>query len=178
MKRISAAFILILFLFSACSGGSSFDEAAYFVGEGEMTLIRILVNSNAYLVGEVFVASHLPVDENSITETADGTFAPVISDKIKTYADLEKMVYSTYTAEAAQKLLGEPAKYAEIDGKLCFNMKYDEESNYSVDRSEPKISAKLSEDGKYIITVKTGIKKLELSAINDNGNIRLEDIYS
>lgn len=178
MKRISAALILVLLLLSACSGGENFDDAASFVGEGEMTLIRMLVNSNAYLVEEVFVANHLPVDENNITETADGTFAPVISDKIKTYEDLEKMVYSTYTAETAQKLLSEPVKYTEIDGKLCFNMKYDEEINYSVDWSEPKISAKLSEDGKYMITVKVGVKKFELSAINHNGNIRLEDIYS
>lgn len=178
MKKIIAILFGLIFLLSACSGSSDFDDAVSFVGEGEMTLIRMLVNSNAYLVEEVFVADHLAVDENSIIETADGSFAPVVSDKIQTYADLEKMVYSTYTAEAGLKLLSEPAKYAEIDGKLCFNMKYDEESDYSVDWSEPKISAKLGEDKKYVITVKVDGKKFELSAVNQNGNIRLESVYS
>ncbi len=180
MKRITAAFIfiLILFLFSACSGSSGIDDAASFVGEGEMTLIRMLVNSNAYLVEEVFVANHLPVDSDKAIETAEGTFAPVVSDKFRTYEDLEKTVYSTYTEEAGQKLLGENAKYAEIDGKLYFNMKYDKASDYSVDWSEPEISAKLSEDGKYIIKVKVDGEKFEFSAVNLNGNIRLESIYS
>lgn len=187
MKKIVAILFCLLFMFIACSCEKNSpppteSQAAAYVGAGEMTLIEILVASNAFFVTDVFAEGHLPVDAANTVTNENGTFALVVSDKIDSYARLESMVRATYTAEIADKLLSEPAKYAEIDGKLYFNMAYDTESEYSVDWSEPEVTASIGADGKYAIEVKVkdGLSKktVVLSAVNDNGNIRLENIYS
>lgn len=179
MKKITALLFCMIFLLSACSGKTEFNESDIlsYVGEGEMTMIRMLVDTNGFFVEDVFVAGHLPVDEKNTVENADGTFALVVSDKIKSYAELESMVRSTYAAKAADKLLSD-GRYQEINGKLYFNMKYNESSDYSLDWSESKTQATVTEEGKYEITTKIKGGKITLYAVKENGNMRLENIYS
>lgn len=182
MKKITALFFFLLFLFSACSNSdkTEFNESniASYVGEGEMTVIRTLVSSNAFFVEDVFVADHLPVDTQNTIENSNGTFAPVVSDKIKTYADLESMLRSTYVTATADKLLSE-GRYTEIDGKLYFNMKFDAATDYSLDWSETESESVINADGNYEITVTLKSRdQLTLVAVKENGNLRLENIYS
>lgn len=189
MKKVIALICCLLFVLTACSGGETDkktelneDNYASYVGAGEMTLINILVNSNARFVNDVFVANHLPVDETQTINNAQGTFALVVSDEYKTLADLKSKLASTYTAETVDSLLGSDSKYAEIDGKLYFNMKYDQ-PDYSTDWSSPEITASIDADGKYIIniTVKDSKGKdtvITASAVSENGSLKLENIYS
>lgn len=184
MKKIIALLFCFLFLLTACSGKeekptSAFDESNAFsyVGAGEMTAINILVNSNEFLSSNVFVDSHLPIDESGLIETEEGTFAPVASVEISTYEKLEEMVYSTYTVQIAEKLLNSPAKYAEINGKLYFNMKYDAPSQGDASAESPEVSAEISPHGEYVVTVKYGKEETLMSAVNTDDGIRLENIY-
>ncbi len=183
MKKIFAILFCFLFLLTACSGkednpSSTFNEsnAVSYVGAGEMTAINILVNSNK-LLSEVFVNGHLPVDESGLIENKQGTFAPVASVEITTYAALKEMVYSTYTTETAEKLLNEPAKYVEINGKLYFDMQYDTQEQGNAAAEVPEISAEISADGKYVVSVKYGSEETVMSAVETDEGIRLENIY-
>ena len=184
MKKIIALLFCFLFLMTACTGKdekptSTFDEANAFsyVGAGEMTAINILVSSNEFLASEVFVDGHLPVDESGLVEHEEGTFAPVASVEISTYEKLKETVYSTYTEETAEKLLNSPAKYAEINGRLYFNMKYDAPSQGKASNETPEVSAEISPDGKYVVTVKYGKEETLMSAVETDNGIRLENIY-
>ncbi len=184
MKKIIAILFCFLFLMTACTGKeekptSTFDESNAFsyVGAGEMTAINILVSSNELLSSKVFVDGHLPIDESGLLETEEGTFAPVASVDITTYAKLEEMVYSTYTQETAEKLLNSPAKYADINGRLYFNMKYDAPSQENASDEAPEVSAEISPDGKYVVTVKYGKEEILMSAVETDNGIRLENIY-
>ena len=184
MKKIFLLLFCFLFLLTACSGkeekpSSTFDEsnAVSYVGAGEMTAINILVNSNELLSAKVFVDGHLPVDESGLIENEQGTFAPVASVDVLTYSQLKEMVYSTYTAQIAEKLLNSPAKYAEINGKLYFNMKYDTPSQSDAASEAPEVSAEISPDGKYVITVKHADGETFMSAVETENGIRLENIY-
>lgn len=187
MKRIIAAALLIMVLLTACSANkTTFDEssAISYVGAGELTVISALVKSNGFFVEEVFTAGTLPYDANSKTETENGTFAPVTSELFETFSDFEKKIRSTYTEEASEAILAKD-KYAEIDGKLYFNLAYENETakNYTLDWSEAEVEATINDHGLYEITAKVkgtaGItKKVSLLAANENGNIRLMEIYS
>lgn len=184
MKKIFLILVCFLFLLTACAGNegkpsSTFNEsnAVSYVGAGEMTAINILVNSNEFLSADVFVDNHLPVDESGLIENEQGCFAPVASSEITTYSALKEMVYSTYTAQTAEKLLNEPAKYVEINGKLYFNMQYYSQVQSNADSESPEISAELSADGKYVITVKHGKTEAVMSAVETDEGIRLENIY-
>ena len=147
-----------------------------------MTALRFLVNSNAFLVESVFIKNHLPVDLENTVENDSGTFAPVVSDKIKTYADLESTVNSTYTKEIAEKLLNEK-RYVEIDGKLYFDMKFDTASSYDKDWTDYEIEVSNAADGEYSIDINVKNIKgrktvITASAVTVDGSLRLNDIYS
>ncbi len=187
MKKIVILIICMILLLTACSGknehdtGLNSDNYASFVGAGEMTLIEILVNSNAKFINEVFGTNHLPVDETKTIENSLGVFAPVVSDKYKTLNDLRTQLEATYSTSAIDSILSNPEKYVDIDGKLYFNMKYDE-PGYTTDWSQPEISAKIDEDGKYLINIVVKDKngkdiEIEGCAISENGTLKLEDIY-
>lgn len=187
MKKIILTLLCILFIFSGCSAQKSVDlsnesNVASYIPAGQMTILEFLVESNRFFVEEVFVANHLPIDENGIISNENGSFAPVVSDKIKSYSDLENMLNATYTAEVASKLLGEK-KYVEINGKLYFNMQYEKDFSYNYDWSEYKIASSIASDEKYELTVTVRNEKnrktnITLIAATVDGNIRLENIYS
>lgn len=186
MKKIVIALLLILCVFSGCSAQKSVDltdetNVAAYIPAGQMTVLEFLVESNRFFVEEVFVANHLPVDENATIKNEQGTFAPVVSDKIKTYSELDEMLNATYTAETVAKLLSEK-KYVEINGKLYFDMKFAKDFSYEYDWSEYEISSSAAAGEKFELTVtvrnaKHKKSEITLSAATVDGNIRLENIY-
>ncbi len=187
MKKIIALIFCLLFLFSACSGETenktklNKDNYASYVGAGEMTLINILVNSNAGFVKDIFIANHLPVDETKTVRNAKGEFAPVVSDEYKTLADLKARLEMTYTKEAVDAILADE-KYVDIEGKLHFNTEYAESDYYKLDWSQPEVTASIDSEGKYIISITVKDEKgrktiIEASAVSENGNLKLEKLY-
>lgn len=189
MKKIIALIFCFLFIFTACSDKSEPDKRtelneqnyATYVGAGEMTLINILVNSNAEIVNEILPGGHLPIDETQTHTNKDGIFALVVSDKYKTLDDLKTKLASVYTAETVEELLTSPARYTEIAGRLYFNTEYTD-TDYSVDWSSPHVTATLDENGVYNveITVKDGNEKdmiITAHAVSENGTLKLEKIY-
>lgn len=183
MKKTVALLFCLIFLLSACSNKTEFNESnvVSYVGAGEMTVINALVKSNAYFVEDVFVADHLPVDTENTTEISGETYAPVNSEEFATYSDFEERIRSVYSSTAADELLSSD-RYANLDGKLYFNMKYDNAEKYSLDWSEASTTATINADGKYEITAKikggAGLpKQITLYAVNEDGNIRLDNIY-
>lgn len=187
MKKIIALIFCFVFIFASCSGNTekktelNEDNFASYVGAGEMTLINILVNANAEFVNDVFKKNHLPVDETKIVKNAQGTFAPVVSDRYKNLTDLKEHIASVYCEDSVDYILGTPEKYVDIDGKLYFNMKY-AESDYKLDWSEPVVSASINTDGKYEITITVKNEKgkdhpIIGHAVSENGSLKLETIY-
>lgn len=184
MKRVIAVILCLMLFLTACSGKPKLDESNIntYVGAGELTVINALVRSNGYFIENVFIANALPFDSEKAVETENGTYAPVTSDLFETYADFEKKIRSTYTEAASEEILAND-RYADIDGKLYFNIKYNSSDKYNLDWSEAETEAKINAEGKYEITakVKSGAgfsKTVTLYAINENGNIRLENLYS
>ncbi len=185
MKKILLLFLCMIFVFAGCSGTEKpLDDSVIqnYIGEGTKTAISILVDSNAFLVENVFVNNHLPVDSSAVIKNESGSFAPVVSEEIKTYADLESMVNATYTPEVAKKLLGKK-RYVEIDGKLYFDMKFDTEAKGGNDWTDYKVEISNGESGSYSVAVTVRNQKhkkvvIKAVASNNNGSLRLENIYS
>lgn len=189
MKKVLLLILCFLFVFAGCSDKKDTESPTIkdsvvesYIGEGTKTALRVLINSNAFLVEEVFIKNHLPVDSDKSVKNEGGTFAPVVSDKIKTYSDLENAVISTYTKEVAEKLLGEK-RYVEIDGKLYFDMKFDKASDYDTDWTdfEAEFSASGEDSYSIEITVKNAKGRktvINASAVTVDGSIRLDNIYS
>ncbi len=181
MKKIFAAAICIALLLTGCSLKPDALDANY-VGEGQMTVLRYLIKSNGFLVEDVFVENHLPTESGKDITNESGTFSPVVSDEIGTYADLVTAVESTYTKEAAEKILSQSDRYAEIDGKLYFNTKYAESDAEDYDWNETDIKVISVADGTYELEISVkkthGLKqKFTVKAVTVDGDIRLEDMF-
>lgn len=181
MKRIFAAVICIMLLLSGCAPKAPDALDANYVGEGQMTVLRYLINSNAFIVEDIFIENSLPTEGKEITNE-NGTFAPVVSDSVGSYAELKSILESTYTKEAADKILNESDRYTEIDGKLYFNTKYADSQAEDYDWSEPEIEVISVADGTYEleVTIKkaNGFKQtLTVKAVTVNGDIRLDNMY-
>ncbi len=188
MKKIIALLFCFLFVLTACSDKTNTnvtelneENFASYVGAGEMTLINILVNSNAGFVNDVFIKKHLAVDEKAAITNDLGTFAPVISDSYKTLADLRAHLSSTYTESTVESVLNGHKEYVDIDGKLYLNTN-SAATDYGFDWSSPSISATIGNDGKYEIkiTIKDSKGKdydVTAYAVTENGSLKLENIY-
>lgn len=182
MKRIVAAIICVLFLFGGCTAKTPDALDSNYVGEGQMTVLRYLINSNAFIVEDIFIENHLPTESGKDITNEKGTFAPVASGSVSSYAELKEILESTYTKEAADKILNESDRYAEIDGKLYFNTKYANSQADDYDWSEPEIKIISVADGTYEfeLTIKKSNNfkhKLTVKAITVDGNIRLDNMY-
>lgn len=189
MKRIVLIFACILFLFAGCSNSGSNTEknskdvfATNYVGEGQMTVLRSLIKSNALFVEEVFVENFLPVEEDKTISDKSGKFAPVSLDKFDSYEDFVKSIYATYTDEAAEKILAEFNMYKDIYGKLYLNTKSSKVKAKNYDWSSPEIAVRTAADGTYELEVTIKTEKgrdytFEAKAVTVDGNIRLENIY-
>lgn len=189
MKKIIPLILLILVAFAGCSDNKdnkvpTMKDSAVesYIGEGTKTALRTLVRTNAFLVEEVFIKDHLPVDTDKSVTNENGTFAPVVSEKIRSYTELESTIRSTYTKEAADKLLAEK-RYVDIDGKLYLDMKFGKDSDYTTDWSDFEAEISLNGEDKYSIEItaknEKGRKKIiNASAVTIDGSIRLENMYS
>ncbi len=184
MKKIISVILVAVLLVCGFSGcGETKDEI--YIGEGKMTVLRSLVATNGFIADEIFGTAHLPVDmEKKITQ-GNRTFAPVVSDKIGSYAELEALLKSVYTEEVATKLLSEPEKYVEIDGVLYFDVQYEtSETKNKYDWSEFEIEFdEMSENNTYVFEVSlkktSGWKtKLEIETVDVGGMPRLCGFYN
>lgn len=188
MKRVILIFSCILFLFAGCSNSANNDApkdvfATNYVGEGQLTVLRSLINSNALFVEEVFVEDFLPADESRTISGKDGSFAPVESGVFTTYKEFEQTIYETYTDEAAKNILSEFDMYTDIYGQLYINTRAKKINAKDYDWSNPEITMlQFDADGTYVmkITIKTEKGKdytFDAKAVTVDGNIRLENIY-
>lgn len=187
MKKIILILTCLLILLTGCTAknhSGSTDNALNenYIGEGQMTVLRYLISSNAFLVEEVFIEKRLPAETGKDITNENGVFAPVVSEKIKTYDELVQVIKSTYTAETADKILSEFNYYKDIDGKLYLNTKASVSQAENYDWSNPEIEVISVADGTYTleVTVKkeNGFNhKLNIIAKDVDGNIRLENIY-
>lgn len=183
MKKLTSILILVSILLPLCFGCSNSNNDVY-IGEGKMTVIRSLISTNGLIANEVFGANHLPVDASQTITQNSRIYAPVVSDKISTYAELESVVKSTYTEEVANRLLSEPEKYIEIDGKLYFDLHYDIKNEAEYDWSDFEIKLKkINDDGSYLFKVNlkktNGFKSsIKISVSDTNGTLRLCEFYN
>ncbi len=182
MKKITAILLSALLLLTVCFGCGNSNNDIY-IGEGKMTLIRSLITANGFIADEIFGSGFLAYDASQSVTQGSQTFAPVVSEKISTYAELESLIRSTYVESVAEKLLDEPKKYVEIDGKLYIDLQYarTEEAEYDWSAFETQLQ-KVNEDGSYLLKVKlkktNGFKTtLKINVSDEDGMLRLCDFY-
>lgn len=185
MKKVIAIILSLMFVVSAFSGCGNSGKDNVYIGEGKMTVLRSMISTNGFIADEIFGANHLPVDMSK-TITQDGcTFAPVVSDRIKSYAELETLLKSVYVEDVVNKLLNEPKKYVEIDGVLYFDLQYalsETETKYDWSEFEVEFD-KTNEDGSqnFEVSLKktNGWKtKIDITAVETDGMPRLCDFYN
>lgn len=183
MKKLIPLFICVILIFSGCSGtdDNTVNNDAR-VGEGTLTALRSLVNTNAYLVENVFVKNHLPVDEEKSVEHNGKKLYPVVSEQISSFDELKNILNSTYTKEVAEKTLNESG-YVELDGVLYFDASFITDVNYEKDWSDFEIDAASIFENEYsieIIVKNQKGKKIALTAqaVNSDGSLRLEEMCS
>ncbi len=182
MKRIVAAVICVMLLLGGCAAEKNDVFDANYVGEGQMTVLRYLINSNAFIVEDIYIENHLPVNADKTITNENGTFALVESEKASTLAELKAILESTYTKDVADKILEEKNIYAEFDGKLYLNTSHAHSTADDYDWSDPEIKVISVADGSYEleVTIKksNGFKhKFTVKAVTVNGDIRLDNMY-
>lgn len=205
MKRLIALLLVAatVFVFAGCNVKEQILQetttevpptAAYdpniVVDQGlKETILNVYLKSHAELVEDVFVLSHLPVNKDAAIEHNGVKYAPVTDKaKYKTYSELITKLESLYTKEAITELLGNPAIYTEINGKLYYNLDYKSgyfvgEESYPYDWSEIEINEDYTTmNGDFVdlsftvIDAKTG-DKVTISTMNVvkvNGEWRLD----
>ena len=185
MKKIISIILSLLLIASVFGGCGKSESETVYIGEGKMTVLRALVASNGFIADEIFGSGHLPVDmEKKITQ-GNQTFAPVVSDKIGSYAELETLLKSVYTEDVVNSLLNEPKKYVEINGVLYFDIQYEAlETEKKYDWSEFEIEYdKTDENGNNVFKVSlkkaNGWKtKTYITAADIDGMPRLCEFYN
>lgn len=183
MKKFLSVLLSVLLIFAAFAGCGNSENNVY-IGEGKLTVLRSLISTNGFIADEVLGAKHLPVDMSKTISKDNQTFAPVVSDKISTYAELEALLNSVYTEEVANKLLNEPKKYVEIDGVLYFDVQYEQSvTEKKYDWSEFEIEYdKTTEEGNTVFEIKlkktNGWKsKIKIETVDVGGMPRLCGFY-
>ena len=182
MKRLIAAVLWVMFLLGGCATKKADVFDSNYVGEGQMTVLRYLINSNAFIVEDIYIENHLPVNADNTITNENGTFALVESEKASTLAELKAILESTYTEDVADKILEENDIYAEIDGKLYLNTSHAHTDADDYDWSEPEIKVISVADGTYEFEVaikkSNGFKhRFIVKAVTVDGDIRLDNMY-
>lgn len=185
MKKIISIILALILTVTAFSGCGNSEKNTVYIGEGKMTVLRSLVTSNGFIADEIFGSGHLPVDMAKTFTQGNQTFAPVVSDKIGSYAELEALLNSVYTEDVVNSLLNEPKKYVEIDGILYFDVQYEvSETEKNYDWSEFEIEfEETNKDGGQSFEVKlkktNGWKsKIDIRVIDVDGMPRLCGFYN
>lgn len=198
MKRLTALILCLIFALAGCAQNSDIKETPTdssetaettvpgfenYVGDGQLEIIRTLISANAYFVTDVFFAKRLPVDESAAFEKNGVKYAPVKSDKFKSYADLEESVYSIYPPEVARLVMTNPVVYADIDGAFCMNLDYKADLDYQYDWTDFGLEVSQASNDKCVLTVTvkdtSGTEKeISVTAILTDGNWKLENYYT
>ncbi len=183
MKRkiISVLCLLAIAVSAGCSKAPEEKDINNYIGDGMMTNIQLLIESNENLTGNVFKYAHLPVDKNVKAEKDGKTYYAVTSDDYSSFEEIKQSVYSTYTDSAAEKLLSDCNYYTDIDGKLYFD------SSMEFEKAEPavwnieKIQVKSVSDNEYILSVPFTLGRktvnAEITVSREGGNLRLAEVY-
>lgn len=202
MKKAAAFLISVALIFSlaACSSdapetpsttssGLSQDNINSYVGDGEKEILRTLATANAAFVSDVFIKSHLPVEQTAAKFINGAKYAPVTDkSRIQTYSELMDMLNSVYTAETVKSIIGNPPVYLESDGKLYYNLDYtsgyfhgEKTYPYSWDNIEIEITLKAGNNIDFLVKT-TDIygtaTVFPMKAVNENGNWKLNDFYT
>ncbi len=177
--------ICMLILLSGC--GKAAEEkptdpfADNYIGDGQMTVIRSLINTNALLVEEVFIEKALENDAGNAISTDKGKYSPVTSKQITSYSQLLETLDATYTKETVEKILADYDKYIDISGKFYVKTDFAPKGE-NLDWSNPQITVEKAVDGTYELEVEIkdaggNNKKFNVKAVTVDGNIRLENMY-
>lgn len=132
MKKFTALFVALVMAFGLCACESNtiekdgeFNPDSY-ISEAQLSIFINYVNLNQEFYNDVFVLGHLEADTENIIEKDGKTWVPVTDTKFKSYDELVEALYGTYTDEAAEKILSDYPIYADIDGKLYYDMSSEE----------------------------------------------------
>lgn len=144
MKKI-IAFVLcfaIVFLFAGCKADELRPEE--YISEAALTQCRIRVMANQRFYNDVFVLGHLKVDESKKFEKDGKTYAPVADSLYQNYQELKDDLSQTYTSECVDRILKTYNYYADVDGKLCFDMSCSDKAEKGIkyvlgDKHEPEL---------------------------------------
>lgn len=189
MKKIIALLLCLICIgavFGACTDGnnenkSDPDSSAStsvnsFIGDGFKETLSLLVESNRMFVEEVFIERTLTVNSESPVKDGLTTYYPVISETITSYSSLVSRVKATYTEETANELLKD-GTYKEINGKLyCKNdhiLKHEKTQTREIEIEGVSVTS----DKCVFRTVSESGKKIEMTAVFDNGIWKLDKIY-
>ncbi len=188
MKKFFSLLLAVCFLLLAgCTdtidNGNTSTAASpeSYVGEGLLTSMKLLLYSNEYFVNEVFVCGSLAPEKDKSVEKDSQFYYRVISDKFKNLDELESYVHSTYTEQAAKKLLGEN-KYVMIDGMFCVNSSMLNTSNTPLKWDIESTTARMISENECELSVPVtdGIfenKTVTVTAVLVDDGWRLNDIY-
>jgi hypothetical protein len=187
MKKIIALLLCAcVLLLAGCGGADDSAETTVaapegYVGEGLLTSLKVLVYSNEYFVNDVFINGSLPVSYDKSIEKESHVYYRVTAENFTDYASLESAVLSTYTEQAAEKLL-KSSKYAQIDGVFCVDAFLLNQSAPAPEWDIESASARMISDDECELKVpvtRTDSTKSEvtLTAVKVDGSWRLNDIY-
>ncbi len=96
--------------------------------DAERESLRSLLSAHKKFIEEVFVLSHLPVDESQAITHNGARYAPVKTEaSIKSYESLISNLNAVYTEDVVNKMIGNPPVYMELDGVFYYNLDYKSE---------------------------------------------------
>lgn len=188
MKKAFSLLLAVCFLLLAGCTNTTDDSSATtvqspesYVGEGLLTSMKLLLYSNEYFVNEVFICGSLTPENGKSVEKESQLYYRVISDKFRNLAELESSVRSSYTEEAAQKLLG-MNKYAMIDGMFCVNSSMLNAKNTPSKWDIEATTARMISENECELTVPvtksdSSTAVVTATAVRVDGGWRLNDIY-
>lgn len=185
-KTIALLLSLCFILLAGCSGGESdtvtdnTDPDTY-VGAGLLTSLKVLLYSNENFVNNVFICGTLDYDKDKRTETDSGTYYSVVSDSFKSLSELEAAVRSTYTEEAANKLLSD-GKYIQSGGDFAVDGSKLTVSATPLAWDIEAVQAKMTSDTECELSVPSASENSEsetatVTAVLVDGVWLLDDIY-
>ena len=94
----------------------------------EKESLRTLIVAQKRLIEDVFVLSHLPVDESAAITHHGAKYAPVKADAAFTsYESLLNNLKAIYTEDVVETIISNPPIYMELDGVFYYNLDYKSE---------------------------------------------------
>ncbi|MBQ4245132.1 MAG: hypothetical protein II702_09475 [Clostridia bacterium] len=181
MKRIVSLLLALVLVassaavFTSCSGKDKVVEGEFYVGEGMMTMLRLLVSSDLEIVQNIAVHSKLKTDDKGI----------VTDEKINTYETLDTLFKSVYSADKAEKLI-KSAGYSDSDGKIKLGSSKcrDKGTTYDPESIEIQVFSKTDTTCEFTAKVaKTSAKgktkdvEIDFTAVYENNTWLLADMY-